>query len=372
MNLHLNDIRNKNNQNEIPLLKGILKCKKCGLVLSHRFRETNHYYGRCKETKWKYNNKKFDISDCSIGKSLRIEETDVKVFETIIDVIRNSKKIKEQYKTKNLTPKWEDETLLKKRIGTIKKYLNEKIKERNNCENEIVEIEYDIRTNRITPSLGKKLKTKFQNTIEVLNEEVIKLQKELKLVSNSKGWVNWIDNMSKEIDSIRNTSNENKRDFINKNILEVKVEYDKNLKSHKLDIDFRFPIVGDKFQYDLNESRDDKGFKKYEILEGSTNKTIEVPLVTYRKKQNENDREKLNSEIIKLKEEGGFSLQEICNTLNKKKLFTPTNKKWDKPKLSSYYKTIKGRVPCFTFKHGNSQFYPLFIAYLPIKCKVFC
>ena len=140
MNLHLNDIRNKNNQNEIPLLKGILKCKKCGLVLSHRFRETNHYYGRCKETKWKYNNKKFDISDCSIGKSLRIEETDVKVFETIIDVIRNSKKIKEQYKTKNLTPKWEDETLLKKRIGTIKKYLNEKIKERNNCENEIVEI----------------------------------------------------------------------------------------------------------------------------------------------------------------------------------------------------------------------------------------
>ena len=132
MNLHLNDIRNKNNQNEIPLLKGILKCKKCGLVLSHRFRETNHYYGRCKETKWKYNNKKFDISDCSIGKSLRIEETDVKVFETIIDVIRNSKKIKEQYKTKNLTPKWEDETLLKKRIGTIKKYLNEKIKERNN------------------------------------------------------------------------------------------------------------------------------------------------------------------------------------------------------------------------------------------------
>lgn len=345
MNLHLNDIRNKNNQNEIPLLKGILKCKKCGLVLSHRFRETNHYYGRCKETKWKYNNKKFDISECSIGKSLRIEETDVKVFETIIDVIRNSKKIKEQYKTKNLTPKWEDETLLKKRIGTTKKYLNEKIKERNNCENEIVEIEYDIRTNKITPSLGEKLKTKFLNTIEVLNEEVLKLQKELKLVSNSKGWVNWIDNMSKEIDSIRNTSIENKRDFINKNILEVKVEYDKNLKSHKLDIDFRFPIVGDKFQYDLNESRDDKGFKKYEILEGSTNKTIEVPLVTYRKKQNENDREKLNSEIIKLKEEGGFSLQEICNKLNEKKLFTPTKKKWDKPKLSSYYKTLKGKVP---------------------------
>lgn len=51
--------------------------------------------------------------------------------------------------------------------------------------------------------------------------------------------------------------------------------------------------------------------------------------------------EKLNQEIIRLKENEGLSLQKICDELNSMKLYTPTKKKWDKPNLSSYYKTIK-------------------------------
>lgn len=345
MSLHLREVRTKKIQNKLPLLKGVLKCKKCGLGLSHRFRETNHYYGRCKEYSWKYNKEKFHSSKCSIEKSLRIEETDEKVFETIVEVIKNSKKIREQYKTLNLSPKWEDEKLIKTKIGTIKKYLREKTKEKNRYEDELVEIEFEIRTKKITSSKGEKLKTKFQNTIDILDEEIQKLQKDLKLISNSKGWVNWIDKMSKEIEIIKTSSLEKRKDFINKNIQEIKVEYDDKLKSHKLDIDFRFPIVGDKFEYDVNGLRDDKGLRVYKINDGTTNKNIEIPLVNYRKKQNDKNREKLNSEIIRLKEESGFSLSEICNELNNKKLYSPTNKKWDKSKLSSYYKYLKETVP---------------------------
>jgi len=345
MSLHLREVRTKKIQNKLPLLKGVLKCKKCGLGLSHRFRETNHYYGRCKEYSWKYNKEKFHTSKCSIEKSLRIEETDEKVFETILEVIKNSKKIREHYKTLNLSPKWEDEKLLKTKIGTIKKYLREKTKEKDSYEDELVEIEFEIRTKKITPSKGEKLKTKFQNTIDILDEEIQKLQKDLKLISNSKGWVNWIDKMSKEIEIIKTSSLEKRKDFINKNIQEIKVEYDDKLKSHKLDIDFRFPIVGDKFEYDVNGLRDDKGLRVYKINDGTTNKNIEIPLVNYRKKQNDKNREKLNSEIIRLKEESGFSLSEICNELNNKKLYSPTNKKWDKSKLSSYYKYLKETVP---------------------------
>ncbi len=88
-----------------------------------------------------------------------------------------------------------------------------------------------------------------------------------------------------------------------------------------------------------------KGFKKYRITDGSTNMEIELPLINYRKKQNEKTRMKLNNEIIKLKEYEGLSLQNICNELNNKNLLTPTKKKWDKPKLSSYYKTLKQSVP---------------------------
>lgn len=338
---YLRNTNFKKNKDNNSLLKGLLKCNKCGLFLEHRFRDTNHYYGRCKEYKWKYNGKKFDTHNCDISKSLRIEETDEKILDTVIDIVRNSSKLREEYKLKNLSPKWEDEKEIKKNINRIKKYLREKTNERDRIENEIVQIEFDVRINKIKSTLGEKLKLKFKETIEHLDIEVKRLETDLKLISNSKGWINWIEKMSKGLDKINSSSNETKRDFLIKNIREIGVVYDDKIKSHSLDILFRYPIVGDIFQYNTNKEKDDKGFKKYHITDGFSNKVLEVPLVNYRKKQNEKTRDKLNSVIIKLKEEKGFSLQKICNELNSVKLYTPTKKKWDKPKLSSYYKNLK-------------------------------
>ncbi|MBT3365139.1 MAG: hypothetical protein HOE88_00550 [Flavobacteriales bacterium] len=46
-----------------------------------------------------------------------------------------------------------------------------------------------------------------------------------------------------------------------------------------------------------------------------------------------------------MKESESLSLQNICDKLNEEKYTTPTGKSWDKPKLSSYYRTIKEKVP---------------------------
>ncbi len=345
IDLRIRNINSTKSGNDKSLLKGLLKCNKCGLKLESRFRETNHYYGRCKEYKWKYNGRKFDTKNCDISKSLRIEETDEKVLDVVLEIVINSSKLREEYKIKSLSSRWEDEKKVKKNISRIKKYLRERIKEQDRIENEIVQIEFDVRTNKIKPSLGKKLKIKFQETIEHLDFEVKRLETDLKLISNTKGWINWLKKMSKGLDKIKNSSNETKKDFLNKNVQEIGVFYDDKIKSHRLDIQFRYPIVGDVFQYDISGDKDDTGFKKYNITDGVTNKILEVPLVNYRKKQNERTRDKLNSVIIELKEVKGYSLQKICNELNDMKLYTPTKKKWDKPKLSSYYKNLKEKVP---------------------------
>ena len=39
-----------------------------------------------------------------------------------------------------------------------------------------------------------------------------------------------------------------------------------------------------------------------------------------------------------------LSLSQICEKLNKRGILTPTKKKWDKPKLSSYIKNLKLEV----------------------------
>ena len=345
MDLHLRDLSKSKNQKNISLLKGTLKCGKCGLYLNDRYRESNHYYGRCTEYSWKNRGGKYYPSHCLLTKSLRIEETDEKVLDTVIEVLQNSKRIREEFKIRNLSPKWDDEKELKKRIGTVKRYLNEKTNEKNRCENEIVQIEFEVRTGKLTRSMGEKLQEKFQDTVEILNQDIEKLQNDINILSNSKGWVNWVDKMSKDLDTIKSSSNGIKKDFIQKNVQEVNVEYDEKSKSHKLNILFRFPIVGDELHYELSGDVDDKGFKKYEILDGFSNKQIEIPLVKYRKKQNDKVREKLNSEIVRMKDTEGLSLQKICDELNRMKLYTPTNKKWDKPKLSSYYRNLKSSNP---------------------------
>lgn len=53
MTSNLRDLTSKKNNYNTSVLKGVLKCNKCGLKLNRKHRETNHYYGRCAECKWK-------------------------------------------------------------------------------------------------------------------------------------------------------------------------------------------------------------------------------------------------------------------------------------------------------------------------------
>ena len=68
---------------------------------------------------------------------------------------------------------------------------------------------------------------------------------------------------------------------------------------------------------------------------------VDIPIDEKRNTLSSNDRIKLNSLILELKEKKNLSHSEVCDELNKKGVRTPTNKKWDKPKLSSYYNYIK-------------------------------
>ena len=52
----------------------------------------------------------------------------------------------------------------------------------------------------------------------------------------------------------------------------------------------------------------------------------------------------ITKEITKMRVKEELSLSQICEKLNKRGILTPTKKKWDKPKLSSYIKNLKLEV----------------------------
>lgn len=352
MNLHL-----QKRKKSIPtdqILGGTIVCNECGLSLSYRKRgNSQQYYGRCSEYSWKHNkdyldNKKknYNKTNCKMKRSLNIVETDEKILDKIIDIITKSSIVREKYKIKDLSPKWDSETKNSKRLGSIRTQLRNKRRELESLENEQIQIEYDVRTKKISESIGSKLREKFKTSIEIVQEEIDLTKNEERLISESKGWVNWISKMEKDVKKIMNSSLEQKRDFINRNVQNIKVFFDEKSKEHDITVNFRLPIVGDELIYDKKGIINETGFKDYKIKDGdkTVNFRFEKP-VQIRTKLNKEVRKILNERIIQLKEVEFLSLKNICETLNKERLLTPTGKNWDKPKLSSYYRTIKGKTP---------------------------
>ena len=352
MNLHL-----QKRKKSIPtdqILGGTIVCNECGLSLSYRKRgNSQQYYGRCSEYSWKHNknyldNKKknYNKTNCKMKRSLNIVETDEKILDKIIDIITKSSIVREKYKIKYLSPKWDSETNNSKRLGSIRSQLRNKRRELESLEDEQIQIEYDVRTKKISESIGSKLREKFKTSIEIVQEEIDLIKNEERLISESKGWVNWISKMEKDVKKIMNSSLEQKRDFINRNVQNIKVFFDEKSKEHDITINFRLPIVGDELIYDKKGIINETGFKDYKIKDGdrTVNFRFEKP-VQIRTKLNKEVRKVLNERIIQLKEVDFLSLKNICETLNKERLLTPTGKNWDKPKLSSYYRTIKGKTP---------------------------
>ncbi|MGY8792352.1 MAG: recombinase family protein [Gammaproteobacteria bacterium] len=332
-------VRNNTPKGNRFMLRGILKCSVCGLMLSEREQKNPMYYGRCKEYSWKYNKEKFKFDDCGLTKGLRTSSTDKVVLDKVLSTLQTSKTIREEYKKKKLTPKWEDEGVNKKNLKKLRVYINETEKEIDRYNDEIIQIEFDIRIGNLTQKVGEKLREKFNEIILENQKKLNSYKKEEVLLSDTKGWISWVDRMNKELEKVPNYDLSKKTNFLRENVERIEVKYDSSSKSHKMDISFNKPIIGDKMLY--KKSKDDKGFKDYEIISGYKNIELDVPIDEKRNTLSSNDRIKLNSLILELKEKRSLSHSEVCNELNKRGVRTPTNKKWDKPKLSSYFNYIK-------------------------------
>jgi DNA invertase Pin-like site-specific DNA recombinase len=325
------------------LLKGLLVCPKCNLKLGHRFKKNNHYYGRCSETNWRRLGDKIDVKSCPIKKSPRMEKLDKKVLDVILNVIKDSSIIREKHKLKNLKPKFENEKKVKVQKESIERKIRSKKLEIEKVVEEEVKIDFDVRLGKISESKGEKLTQKFKEHINLLNQELEDLQSKLLPISNSKGWINWIERMNSELEKVQNYSLEKKREFLKHILKEIQVQYIDSDQSHRIKIQFLLPLVGDSILYGIE--KDEWGFKTYEINEGSTVFETELNSFVPNTSKDQSYKEKLLKRIFELKENKGLSLEQISNTLNSEGL-KPLNKgKWYKSRLSSFYNYNRSYIP---------------------------
>ena len=325
------------------LLGGLLTCDKCKLKLGHRFKSTNHYYGKCSESNWRKVGDKVDTKSCPLKKSPRMEELDNKVVSVVRDVLLNSKTIREKFKVSNLNPKFEDEKNLKKLSDDLKRKIRDKNLELSKVDEELLKLEFDVRLGTITQNQGEKLRERFKSHISTIQDEVNDLNENLQSISNSTGWVNWLNKVNENLEEVETLPFEKQREFLLDTINKIDIKYDPKKKSHQLDIKFKLPIVGDSLNY--TGVVDKNGFKEYQIKEGKSVFKSEMGLVTHKSTQTDSKKMKLVERIVLLKEKEGLSLNEISEKLNQEKLFPPNGGKWYKSKLSSFYNYSKKSTP---------------------------
>jgi site-specific DNA recombinase len=335
-----NNLRSKNNSKiNQTLFDGLLHCKSCQMKLSIKTKSDSMYdlyTCRSVEYKWKNPEKwKSKHENCTLKKSVRVGTTDKVMINHLIDILKDSKRVRENFKVKSVSPKFEDVDDLKTRKSKKKKYLSEKRKIKDKLEGSLVDTEVRIITNEVSKSVGKKMKIRIHELIDEVDTQIDELLREINVLDNSSEWIDWLNQMYLEVDSLETLPLNEQKIFVSNYLKKVGVEYVPEENSHKFHFEFLYPIVEDTIKM---SGKDKTGRRKYEILDGSTKSILVHKVSNSKNKLPIDERERLDKVISELRVEKSLSLSEVSKELNSRGFKTPTKKLWDKSKLSSYIK----------------------------------
>lgn len=94
-------------------------------------------------------------------------------------------------------------------------------------------------SDEIYKSIKKNLAKQYNQT----KTEIEDVTNSLKLINNQKKWFDWIDDLSSHIKENRNISDDMKKELLKTVIDFISVDYDYLEKVHRLNINFKIPIV---------------------------------------------------------------------------------------------------------------------------------
>ncbi len=292
----------------------------------------NHYYGRCTEHQWRTNDKKIPKSECLVKKSLRIEETDELILNTMIDLIQKSSTIREEYRIRLLNQKEKDKDISKEKSIEIRKKIRVLSKSIESLEYKIAITEVQKVTKEVSKSIGNKIISISKDELNKKSEELEDLENKLNILKDSSKFIDWLNNMSKDIKGIKTKPKDYQRDWIRQFIRSISVVYDDLTKTHKLEINFHVGLVDDTFE---RKGYDDKGELIYEIIEGRKNMILNHKWVKRTERIDEYYLKKIIIQINILKSKGYSNIQ-ICENLNDQGIKTIRNKLWNKGSLIKF------------------------------------
>ena len=244
------------------LLRDFLECGHCGTPMGARTKisksssrgDENFYYCPKKERKWVKDAPKKDEKwvrgrICEMTKSLNIPLTDELVWKQVIDTVSESHLMKEMFKTNILRDKFAKDEEYRKSLTTETMKVKRLKKDLDTVQTSIATIETDKLLKRMDPSVYRKVRKNLNDELGVVKTTLEQSRIRVQELGNQKRWIDWISKHQQEIASIDDMTVENRKDYLDGILQKIVVTLDKD-RNHTLSIRFKYPIVGDRHQWD--------------------------------------------------------------------------------------------------------------------------
>jgi len=262
------------------LLRDFMVCGHCGRKMAGRIKPAKSeymYYCANKERVWAKEGESPTHyqrgTGCGFDRAMNIQLTDKAVFDTVVNLHRDSSILKEEVKKRVYA-----EHGIKGTAASAEemKGFERQLRKHETLFQSIQESIGNLEANRILKRMDDKAYkiavSRMNDEADRLKTEITNLRLKLRGEAEKKEWVNWMDNFGVEIDEKQKLNDEQRQLYLKGLIEKIEAKFNRKTRAHELDIHFRHPIVGDGIKW-----KDPK--KKtlgYKVLNGSKTTQIRV------------------------------------------------------------------------------------------------
>ena len=261
------------------LLRDFMVCGHCGRKMAGRIKPTKSeymYYCPNKERAWaKDGESKTHYqrgTGCGFERAMNIQITDKLVFDTVVQLHKDSSILKEEVRKRIFAEKGIKQISSEAEMKGYEKQHRILQRELSSLQEAIGNLE----ANRVLKRMDDKA---YKTAMERLNEQadryktdITNLRLKLRGETEKKQWVDWVKLFGEEINEKTKLTDEQRQLYLQGLIEKIECRFLPKTRDHELEIHFQHPIVGDGIKY-----KDPKvKTKGYKVIEGSKTTQIRV------------------------------------------------------------------------------------------------
>lgn len=261
------------------LLRDFMVCGHCGRKMAGRIKPSKSeymYYCPNKERAWaKDGESKTHYqrgTGCGFDRAMNIQITDKLVFDTVVQLHKDSSILKEEVRKRIFAEKGIKQISSEAEMKGYEKQHRILQRELSNLQESIGHLEANRILKRMDDKAFKSAMDRLNEQADLYKTDITNLRLKLRGETEKKEWVDWIGMFGEEIKEKAKLTDEQRQLYLQGLIEKIECRFLPKTRDHELEIHFKHPIVGDKLKWNDPKVK----AKGYKLLEGSKTTQIRV------------------------------------------------------------------------------------------------